>query len=90
MISREFAGMVEKCREAMYRAGVTQGDKVAVISSNRIEWAVSAYSTFSLGKGTCSGNQCSKSSIVIFHSIMKTGGEKKMAGLNHSTSKASK
>ncbi|MEM9461801.1 MAG: long-chain fatty acid--CoA ligase [Myxococcota bacterium] len=44
-----FAEQVDHCRAALARLGVEQGDKVAVISNNRVEWAVSAYATYGRG-----------------------------------------
>ncbi len=40
---------MNRARVAFQAAGIGRGDKVAVISANRIEWAVCAYATFSLG-----------------------------------------
>ncbi len=45
----EFGDLVEKFRGALALLGVERGDKVAVISDNRVEWAVGAYATYSLG-----------------------------------------
>ena len=45
----EFDELVSRCRTAFADAGVGEGDKVAVISANRLEWAISAYACFSLG-----------------------------------------
>ena len=45
----EFDDLVSRCRTAFADAGVGEGDKVAVISANRLEWAISAYACFSLG-----------------------------------------
>ncbi|WP_428267067.1 AMP-dependent synthetase/ligase [Haliangium sp.] len=45
----EFASLVERFRAALARLGVERGDKVAVISNNRVEWAVGAYATYGLG-----------------------------------------
>ncbi len=45
----EFAGLVDRFRAALSQLGVERGDKVAVISNNRVEWAVGAYATYSLG-----------------------------------------
>ena len=45
----EFARMVDHFRAALAGLGVARGDRVAVISNNRVEWAVGAYATYSLG-----------------------------------------
>ena len=45
----EFDQLVSRCRTAFAAAGIGEGDKVAAISANRLEWAVSAYACFSLG-----------------------------------------
>jgi non-ribosomal peptide synthetase component E (peptide arylation enzyme) len=46
---KEFGETVKRCREALRDAGVQQGDRVAVMSNNRVEWAVTAYSVFGMG-----------------------------------------
>lgn len=46
---KEFGETVKRCREALREAGVQQGDRVAVMSNNRVEWAVTAYSVFGMG-----------------------------------------
>jgi long-chain acyl-CoA synthetase len=46
---REFAELVDCFRAALAGLGVERGDKVAVISNNRVEWAVGAYATYGLG-----------------------------------------
>lgn len=46
---REFGADVDAFRGALAMLGVNRGDKVAVISSNRVEWAVAAYATYGLG-----------------------------------------
>src|SRR3954462_8582572 len=45
----EFAALVTAARGGLHALGVRAGDRVAVISNNRIEWAVGAYGTYSLG-----------------------------------------
>ena len=44
----EFAKKVDAFRGGLASLGVDKGDKVAVISKNTEEWAVSAYSTYGL------------------------------------------
>ncbi len=45
----EFGDAIEKARGGLAGLGVTKGDRVAIIADNRIEWAVGAYATYSLG-----------------------------------------
>ena len=45
----EFGESVEKARGGLASLGISHGDRVAVISDNRVEWAVGAYATYSLG-----------------------------------------
>ena len=45
----EFGRLVAECRAALAARGVARGDRLAVISNNRIEWAVGAYAAFTLG-----------------------------------------
>jgi long-chain acyl-CoA synthetase len=45
----EFAKMVDAFRSALTGYGVERGDRVAVISNNRLEWAVGAYATYGCG-----------------------------------------
>mgnify|MGYP001823083538 FL=1 len=45
----EFGKQVDHARAGLAGLGVEAGDRVAVISDNRIEWAVGAYATYSLG-----------------------------------------
>lgn len=49
MTYREFAEKVDHLRGALAGLGVKRGDRVAVISNNRVEWAVGAYATYGLG-----------------------------------------
>ncbi len=46
---REFGDAVDKARAGLASLGVEHGDRVAAISDNRVEWAVGAYSTYTLG-----------------------------------------
>jgi long-chain acyl-CoA synthetase len=46
---REFGELVDCFRSALSGLGVGRGDKVAIISNNRVEWAVGAYATYGLG-----------------------------------------
>jgi len=51
MSYREFGEKVEAMRGALAELGVTKGDRVAIISNNRPEWAVAAYASYGLGAG---------------------------------------
>ena len=42
----EFARMVDSGRGALAGLGVARGDRVAIISNNRLEWAVCAYAAY--------------------------------------------
>jgi long-chain acyl-CoA synthetase len=46
---REFAQAVSRARAGLMALGIAPGDRVAVISNNRLEWAVCAYATYTLG-----------------------------------------
>jgi long-chain acyl-CoA synthetase len=46
---REFAALVANMRAGLQKLGVKQGDGVAVISNNRLEWAVGAHAAIGLG-----------------------------------------
>jgi long-chain acyl-CoA synthetase len=48
MTYAEFGREVAAARAGLASLGVERGDRVAVISDNRIEWAVGAYATYSL------------------------------------------
>jgi long-chain acyl-CoA synthetase len=45
----EFGQDVDGLRGGLASLGVGKGDKVAIIANNRVEWAVSAYATYTLG-----------------------------------------
>lgn len=45
----EVADAVDACRAGLAGLGVRAGDRVAIISANRVEWAVAAYATYGLG-----------------------------------------
>lgn len=45
----QFGQMVDDLRGGLAQLGVTHGDRVAVISNNRHEWAVGAYACYTLG-----------------------------------------
>jgi long-chain acyl-CoA synthetase len=45
----EFGEMVERMRGGLAELGVGHGDRVAIISNNRVEWAVVAGATYMLG-----------------------------------------
>jgi long-chain acyl-CoA synthetase len=46
---KEFGEMIDKARGGLASLGIGKGDRVAIISDNRLEWAVGAYATYSLG-----------------------------------------
>lgn len=46
---REFASLVDRFRGGLASLGVKRGDKVAVISANRLEWVIGAHAVYSLG-----------------------------------------
>jgi long-chain acyl-CoA synthetase len=45
----EFGRRVDDCRGGLAARGIKAGDGVAIISANRVEWAVAAYATYGLG-----------------------------------------
>src|SRR5581483_2899993 len=45
----EFRDQVEAMRAGLAEIGVAKGDRVVIISDNRVEWAVMAYACFTLG-----------------------------------------
>ncbi len=48
---REFGEQVDLCRGALAAMGIERGDRVAIISNNRPEWAIACYATYGLGAG---------------------------------------
>jgi len=49
MTYSEFGEKVDAFAGALAKLGVTKGTRVAVISNNRVEWAVGAYAAYALG-----------------------------------------
>lgn len=49
----EFGRRVDACRAGLKQLGIGQGDTVAVIAGNRVEWAIAAYATYGLGARFC-------------------------------------
>jgi long-chain acyl-CoA synthetase len=45
----EFGALVESFRSGLASLGVARGDRVAIISNNRVPWAVAAYACYGLG-----------------------------------------
>jgi long-chain acyl-CoA synthetase len=45
----QFKKLVDDMRGGLAHVGIGRGDKVGIISNNRIEWAVAAYATYGLG-----------------------------------------
>lgn len=48
----DFGEMVENLRSGLHQRGIKPGDSVAIISGNRLEWAVAAYAVYGVG-GVC-------------------------------------
>jgi long-chain acyl-CoA synthetase len=46
---QEVGALVDACRGGLAALGVRRGDRVAIVSNNRIEWAVCAYACYGLG-----------------------------------------
>ncbi len=46
---REFGQAVDRFRGGLASVGLKRGDRLAIISNNRVEWAVAAYAAFGLG-----------------------------------------
>ncbi|MCL1595411.1 MAG: long-chain fatty acid--CoA ligase [Actinomycetia bacterium] len=49
MTYTEFGQAIDDARGGLASLGIGNGDRVAIISDNRIEWAVGAYAAYSLG-----------------------------------------
>jgi len=45
----EVHALVDRFRAGLAMLGVGRGDRVAIVSNNRVEWAVAAYATYGLG-----------------------------------------
>jgi long-chain acyl-CoA synthetase len=45
----QFKKLVDDMRAGLSQIGIGRGDKVGIISNNRVEWAVIAYATYGLG-----------------------------------------
>ena len=45
----EVGKLVDNFRAGLASLGIKRGDKVAIISNNRVEWAVAAYACYGLG-----------------------------------------
>ncbi len=50
---RDFGKRVDAFRGGLAGLGVGQGDTVAIISANRVEWAIAAYAAYGLGARFC-------------------------------------
>jgi len=46
MTYAQFRDQVDACRAGLAHLGVGRGDKVAIVSDNRPEWAVACYATY--------------------------------------------
>ncbi len=53
MTYAELGERVDACRGGLAALGVGAGDTVAIISGNRVEWAIAAYATYGLGARFC-------------------------------------
>lgn len=49
MTYAQFGRQVDAIRAALVSLGVTDGDRVAIISNNRPEWAIAAYASYGIG-----------------------------------------
>ncbi|MDA8017202.1 MAG: long-chain fatty acid--CoA ligase [Thermoanaerobaculia bacterium] len=49
----EFGKRVDDFRGGLADLGIGEGDTVAIISGNRVEWAIAAYATYGLGARFC-------------------------------------
>lgn len=49
----EFGHRVDAFRGGLADLGIGRGDTVAVVSANRVEWAIAAYATYGLGARFC-------------------------------------
>ncbi|MCB1246341.1 MAG: AMP-binding protein, partial [Acidimicrobiia bacterium] len=49
MTYAEFGAAIDRARGGLAALGIGKGDRVAIISDNRVEWAVGAYATYGLG-----------------------------------------
>src|SRR3954463_2772308 len=45
----QFQKLVDDMRGGLASLGISRGDKVGIISNNRLEWAVVAYASYGLG-----------------------------------------
>ncbi len=50
---RDFGKRVDDFRGGLASLGIGQGDTVAIISANRVEWAIAAYAAYGLGARFC-------------------------------------
>src|SRR6185312_982402 len=46
---RQFGEQVDRFRGGLAQLGVKRGDRVAIVSDNRVEWAVAAFACYGLG-----------------------------------------
>ncbi len=46
---RDFGALVDRLRGGLASLGIKRGDAVAIVSNNRVEWAVAAYACYGLG-----------------------------------------
>src|SRR4029078_13130892 len=43
-----FGGLIDRCRAGLQARGIGQGDVVAIVANNCVEWAVACYATQTL------------------------------------------
>jgi long-chain acyl-CoA synthetase len=77
---REFGEMVDKARGGLKQLGIEKGDRVAIISNNRIEWAVTAYATY--GVGACIVPMYEKQNPADWAFIINDSGAKILCAAN--------
>ncbi len=70
----EFGALVDKARGGFATLGLGDGDAVAIISNNRVEWAVSAYATY--GRGALCVPMYEKQNLADWEYIISDSGAK--------------
>lgn len=71
---RQFGELVDHARGGLAALGVGKGDRVGIISNNRVEWAVTAYATY--GLGACLAPMYEKQHIDDWRYIIRDCGAK--------------
>lgn len=70
----QFGAAMDKVRAGLAALGVGEGDRVAIISNNRVEWAVCAYATY--GRGACFVPMYEKQNAADWEYILQDSGAK--------------